>query len=247
MKPSPSSNFEQHLDNSPEKSCPVVSPSPSKKRFQRLRVRSLSRTRAPRTKEPLEEDYSLETSMNRRNNSTGNLSAVEPRSSLSGSLSRASRSTLHLLQNAQRNTFRHLSKSFDSLSRVRIAVDFFADWLGVHWEIWISDLTWKCNSNAPLRKQSPWWFTFLNCELAMFVRHTRGLFRLPNSRQFFNFPRVAVCLSSAGANSDCYRLLFLFPSVFFLVLSVDPLGYSNESTESDHEKIESKNHKLTTN
>ena len=148
-------------------------PSPSKKRFQRLRVRSLSRTRTPKasseSRRKSEDDRremsvddggipppattttpttipnrtaDLASPMNRRrNNSAGNLytiarsgdgdddgpkdgyirrsSSIMPQQQQQpGSLSRASRSTLNLFQDAQRHTLRHLSKSWDSLTRV---------------------------------------------------------------------------------------------------------------------------------
>ncbi|OQV23252.1 FERM domain-containing protein 4A [Hypsibius exemplaris] len=79
------------------------------------------------------QDLASPSTPRRRNNSTGNLYAVDRQQSASsilspspspcyqqqrGSLSRASRSTLNLFQDAQRNTMRHLSKSWDSLTRM---------------------------------------------------------------------------------------------------------------------------------
>ncbi|XP_055338350.1 FERM domain-containing protein 4A-like isoform X2 [Paramacrobiotus metropolitanus] len=114
-------------------SCPfdttvnISSPTSSKKRFQRLRVRSLSRNR--NSAKPKDESNSIVTqlanpALRRRNNSAGNIYAVDSyltamdRSGLSGSITRASRSTLELVQDLQRNTLKHLSKSWDSLGRM---------------------------------------------------------------------------------------------------------------------------------
>lgn len=108
----------QHASNFPP------SPSASKfpKKFQRLRVRSLSRTRGPpKVKDATEILAHLASPIpRRRNNSAGNLYAVDPTAGTDGfgSFSHTPRSTLAFLQDAQRNTLRHLSKSWESLTRV---------------------------------------------------------------------------------------------------------------------------------